>query len=78
VIHFLVQMKKTVPGKKAKAKGDKDFDELRKPAKLKPIKSKEPKRIKNPKLDDEELDILDDDLGLDDYEGDLDLEDDEF
>jgi hypothetical protein len=71
-------MKKTVPAKKAKDKGDKNFDELRKPAKLKPIKSKEPKRIKNPKLDDEELDMLDDDLGLDDYEGDLDIDDDDF
>ncbi len=71
-------MKKTVPVKKVKGKGDKDFDELRKPAKLKPIKSKEPKRIKNPKLDDEELDMLDDDLGLDDYEGELDIEDDDF
>ncbi|MBK9479200.1 MAG: hypothetical protein IPO70_03865 [Bacteroidetes bacterium] len=71
-------MKKPASTKKAKTKSDKDFDELRKPAKLKPIKSKEPKRIKNPKLDDEELDMLDDDLGLDDYEGDLDIEDDDF
>ena len=54
-------MKKPASTKKAKTKSDKDFDELRKPAKLKPIKSKEPKRIKNPKLDDEELDMLDDD-----------------
>ncbi len=71
-------MKKTVPAKKTKEKGGKDFDELRKPAKLKPIKSKEPKRTKNPKLDDEEMDLLDDDLGLEDYEGSLDLDDDDF
>ena len=71
-------MKKTVPAKKAEVKGDKDFDELRKPAKLKPVKSKEPKRTKNPKLDDEDLDMLDDDFGLDDYEGSLDIDDDDF
>ena len=71
-------MKKTVPSKKTKGKGDKDFDELRKPAKLKPIKSKEPKRIKNPNIDDDELDMLDDDLGLDDFVGDVDIDDDDF
>ena len=71
-------MKKSVPVKKTKGKGDTNFDELRKPAKLKPIKSKEPKRTKNPKLDDEDMDMLDDDLGLDDYEGTLDIDDEDF
>ena len=71
-------MKKIVPAKKANVKGAKDSDELRKPVKLKPIKTKEPKRTKNPKLDDEELDGLDDDLGLDDFDGDLDIDDDDF
>ena len=71
-------MKKIVPAKKANVKGAKDSDELRKPTKLKPIKTKEPKRTKNPKLDDEELDGLDDDLGLDDFDGDLDIDDDDF
>ncbi|HET6225456.1 MAG TPA: hypothetical protein VFF27_04190 [Bacteroidia bacterium] len=67
------------PAKKATEKGKvKDAGELRKPAKLKPLKEKEKKNWKN-NLDDEEDDFtLEEDVKLDTTFDDDDDDDDDF
>jgi hypothetical protein len=73
-------MKKTSTLKKSPVKKvdkSKDSGELRKPAKLKPLKEKEKKNWKNNLDEDEESDfnVNDDDLKLDDDFGDDDDDD---
>lgn len=75
-------MKKTGAKKSAdkKAKTDKTSGTgAKKASKLKPIKSKEVKRSKNPKAFDEDDDFNPDDVGggLDDFDAGVDLDDDD-
>jgi hypothetical protein len=72
-------MKKTGAKKGAAKKTGKSSDAAgaKKASKLKPLKSKEVKRSKNPKAFEEDDDFNPDDMGLDDFDGGVGLDDDD-